>query len=720
MLILAWWAGAAPSSLNRGATPEREPSTSSLWHSMIFTETSVKEAARIYIEKGWEVVPLLPGEKSPGDKDWNKIVFRAEDFEPKDNIGIRSTKGLIDVDCDAQEVVLLAPNFLPETGAIYGRNGSPRHWLFYSSVDKTLVFTDLCKKDKKGEKATLIEIRVNHQSMAPPSNHPEGGIIQWLDDTIGEPLKIEAEKITRAVRLLASCAMVARYYNPPGARHDWGMALSGTLKQLGVTESEMIHLFQSAADFVGDGEVKDRIGTVRSTYNRAEDEPTRAGASLKELMLNGEQFAASLYKIWGKSSTNFLLDQKGERILANSQENIKKAVDKLGIGLTFNAFSQIAIVKYNGYVGPLEDRVRNRIWLDIDSKFHFRPAPDFFDVVIKDLADKNQIHPVRDYLAKLTWDKEPRIDTWLIRGAKAADTEYTRRISAMVLIAAVRRVRKPGCKFDELLVLESSQGQFKSSMLRALCPDPDWFSDDLPLNVDSKQIIERTAGKWIIEAQELSGMRKSQREHLKSMLSRQVDGPVRMAYARLPVSQPRQFIVIGTTNDHHYLQDPTGNRRFWPMRVDRFDLDLVIRERDQMWAEAAFREAEGESIRLPQSLWAHAGVQQERRRNEDPWEEIIQRNFCQEEIVRLTPADIWEALGIAIERRSDQYQQRIASIMQRFGFRSMTIKGKDGKNVRGWGKGNKPGTKSLFRPGDEEPEPEKQDEDENPEITTIH
>jgi predicted P-loop ATPase len=112
-------------------------------------------------------------------------------------------------------------------------------------------------------------------------------------------------------------------------------------------------------------------------------------------------------------------------------------------------------------------------------------------------------------------------------------------VSALPLIAAVRRVRQPGCKFDELLILESEQGALKSGALRALCPDESYFSDDLPLGVDSKLTIERTMGKWIIEASELYGCRGREVEQLKAFLSRQADGPVRLAYARLPVVVPR-------------------------------------------------------------------------------------------------------------------------------------------------------------------------------------
>jgi len=238
-------------------------------------------------------------------------------------------------------------------------------------------------------------------------------------------------------------------------------------------------------------------------------------------------------------------------------------------------------------------------------------------------------------------------------------------------------------------VLESGQGQLKSSVLRALCPEDAWFSDDLPLNVDAKQIIERTAGKWIIEAADLSGMRKSQVEQLKAMLSRQVDGPVRMAYGRLPVERPRQFIIVGTTNDHHYLQDATGNRRFWPVRVQQFDVDAIRRERDQLWAEAAHREAAGESIRLDASLYTVATKQQNRRRIDDPWEEKLRVQFGGEDYCRVPPEDLWMTIGVPVERRDDKAQRRVSTVMQSLGFRRMSVRDQKGRTVWGWGRGAK-------------------------------
>ena len=168
------------------------------------------------------------------------------------------------------------------------------------------------------------------------------------------------------------------------------------------------------------------------------------------------------------------------------------------------------------------------------------------------------------YLGGPKWDGALRLDKWLTTYFGAADTPLNNALGRKTLIAAVRRLRQPGVKFDQMLVLEGTQGAGKSRALRALAGD-NWFSDNLEIGADTKRIMEIAAGKWIIEVPELSGMNRRDVEHVKAMLSRQVD-EARLSYDRKTTKAPRQFILIGTTNASAYLHDDTGGRRFWPVR----------------------------------------------------------------------------------------------------------------------------------------------------------
>lgn len=258
---------------------------------------TVRDAAAQYLARGWQVVPLEPRGKACLHKVWQGRDYSPDEFAPDHNIGIQSTNGLVDVDNDCPEAVLFAEAFLPKTQAIYGRLSRPKsHWLYRSQIDTPTAF-----KDPIAQKV-LCEIRVKHQSMAPPSTHPNGETIEWTFPTF-EEAEVDPKFLLRCVRLVATGCMVARYYNPPGARHEWGVTLSGFLRRLSVSEVEAVKLFEIAASWAKDDKVKDRLDAVRSTYSLHEETPTTGATKLAELIGDyGKEFAAGLYKIWGEES----------------------------------------------------------------------------------------------------------------------------------------------------------------------------------------------------------------------------------------------------------------------------------------------------------------------------------------------------------------------------------------------------------------------------------
>lgn len=159
-----------------------------------------------------------------------------------------------------------------------------------------------------------------------------------------------------------------------------------------------------------------------------------------------------------------------------------------------------------------------------------------------------------------------------------------------------------------------------------------------------------------------------------------------MSYGRFSEARGRQTVFIGTTNEHKYLKDRTGNRRFLPVKTGSIDLEALRRDRDQLWAEAAKLEADGDSIVLPQELWAVAAVEQEERLEEDPWQErlaAVRGKAFGEEVRAYTTDLLSGVLGISLERQHNGHAKRLAAIMRELGWEQGKFK-VEGRTVRGF------------------------------------
>ena len=260
-------------------------------------------------------------------------------------------------------------------------------------------------------------------------------------------------------------------------------------------------------------------------------------------------------------------------------------------------------------------------WLERNHGLRVRK--DMVCDVVALIADREQFHPVRDYLAGLKWDGVPRIETWLTTYLGVPDSPMARLAGPWWLVQAVKRILVAGAKADYVLVLEGKQGAGKSTLLEALCADPVWFQDSHIDMSGGKDGPIGLRGKWICEFGELASLQRSTVEQTKAFLSRRVDR-YRPLFGRYSIDVPRQCVFAATTNDQHYLLDDTGNRRFWPVSVGLIDLEALRRDRDQIWAEAFAWHAD--DVRHWPTLEEQDLVftpEQQKRVEVEPWTEKI-------------------------------------------------------------------------------------------------
>ncbi|MGQ0628149.1 MAG: VapE domain-containing protein [Phycisphaerales bacterium] len=367
--------------------------------------------------------------------------------------------------------------------------------------------------------------------------------------------------------------------------------------------------------------------------------------------------------------------------------NARLAISKLGVRFQYDEFAErVRMSGLDGFGPDLSDNALIRLRFRIDKRFRVLFTTEMLHQVVVDVALEEKFHPVRRYLDSLVWDRRPRLASWLMVYAGAEDSMLNRAIGSITLMAAVRRVRKPGVKFDPMPILQGPQGTGKSTCWQTLAGD-EWFTDNLSLTGRSKEALEITLGRWIVEIPELAGLRRSESETVKAFQSRTEDS-ARPAYGRVTVTRPRQFILVGTANPKKYLQDRTGNRRFLPVTVGTIDLAGLRRDRDQLWAEAAYREAEGESITLPKSLWLAAEAAQDERLETHPFEECL-APVLDGVSGAVRSDDLWACLGLGTpgdRRQADN--SALGQIMARLGWNPARLRWDDGRRFYGYVKGD--------------------------------
>lgn len=280
-------------------------------------------------------------------------------------------------------------------------------------------------------------------------------------------------------------------------------------------------------------------------------------------------------------------------------------------------------------------------------------------------ARRNRRHPLREYLARLEWDRLPRLSTWLTDYLGAEDSDYVRAVGRMWMISAVVRAIEPGRQVDHMLVLEGGQGSGKSSAVRILAKD--WFLGTLP-DLRTKDAALALVGSWIVEIGELDAFRGAASTRVKDFVTQPVD-TYRPPYGRFNVRWPRSCVFVGTTNDEHWSKDPTGGRRFWPVRVEALAREALERDCDQLWAEAVHAYNAGESWWPQSDINAAISAEQEERFDVDEWEGPISSWLVGRSRDGATIGEVMSgALQIDVERWTRGDQMRVATILRRIGW----------------------------------------------------
>lgn len=318
---------------------------------------------------------------------------------------------------------------------------------------------------------------------------------------------------------------------------------------------------------------------------------------------------------------------EGNRATGPNIDLVLRFSEELRGRLRFNELTKDVVVTEgrfrNEFANTLDVAIKN--WLET----HWQ-IPASTQLVGEQMLRVARVHgswnPVKEYLEALEWDGVDRIHSWLRDYCHCPEQcdrpgcKYVEWIASKFLLGCVARAYDPGCKLDTVLVMEGVQGAKKSSCFQVL--GAPWFSDT-PIVMGDKDSRMLASSAWIIELAELASLSRSEREQQKAFLSSAWD-TFRPPYGRAVERWPRRSAFAGTTNMSEWLDDVTGNRRWWPVLVGNdIDTDGLKAVRDQLWAEARTRYLAGEEHWLSRDQDAIADHHRMRREIEDPWIGIV-------------------------------------------------------------------------------------------------
>lgn len=251
------------------------------------TRPSVKKAAQAYLRAGFAPVPIPSRKKGPVLRNWPKLRLKAPDvdryFGEGANVGLlvgEPSRGLIDIDLDSPETILIADAFLPPTRMVHGRESKPSSHRWYRVVKSpaSVKFTDVDRK------TCLLEVRsTGLQTLVPPSTHPSGEVCRWEKN--GAPAAVDTSELLSCTRLVAAGALISRLWPTRGSRHDAALALAGMLLRAGWPLEQTMAFLDVVARAAGDEEWQQRATGAKSTQDRLGAGGTATGATrLREIL----------------------------------------------------------------------------------------------------------------------------------------------------------------------------------------------------------------------------------------------------------------------------------------------------------------------------------------------------------------------------------------------------------------------------------------------------
>jgi hypothetical protein len=301
---------------------------------------------------------------------------------------------------------------------------------------------------------------------------------------------------------------------------------------------------------------------------------------------------------------------------------------------------------------------------------------------ISAFAARNARSPMLEWVQRQAWDRQPRLESWMIRHWGVEDTPFHREVAVKWLVSSCARLDKAGTKIDWIFIAIGPQGTGKTTMPEILFRGNNMVVYGHDEGKDAKMLLHAAL---CVGYDELDGMARREQSTLKAMITCREDA-FRKPYGATVDFHPRRSVLYGCGNNPSFLsEDHSGYRRYAIVKVPKLlDFEGLEAEVGQLWAEAwtlytsgacKFWEVEGASDAAEEYVVESAIAQQ--------MDAGLALLATQSKAEKFQSMMLYNAMGLDPNKVPMPQVKEIANLLKARGYETRKIK-VNGVSLRHW------------------------------------
>lgn len=590
--------------------------------------SSTSVAALEWYSKGYLTCPIVKGQKNPSTNITKWLAsFSEQQIEqhwedhPEDDVALYCSNGLVVLDADSPESQKAIED-LETKHQLYSnlKVQTKKGFHYYYRQDAGLKIKQAGHSTENNPER--IDIRCgNSYIIAPPSTNKELMVAEivpfdqlveltqaFVDDLLMHNGTAPALKLkflptagakknflpsSKNEKLLAIRALIAPL-DPDIGHDEWRNVLMAIHHATGGSEEGLTIVDEwssTGTKYEGSSEITYRW----NSFSLNSDSQITMGTiwhMLKERGLDANQILrnANLHINNGTAQFQSLVNQAGVvKALASNEfphqpigratqlpatvENFKYLVESYGVNVRYNEITKKTVID----IPHLETSVDNA---DNVKRSHIQGLCSLnnFPVSAVDslcgaLADLNRFNPVQEWIVASPWDGVDRLESFYATVIADDDFpgKFKRTLMKRWMISAVAAVfMSSGFRCRGVLTFSGKQGLGKTSWLNSLVTDDRLRNEVILtghcLDASHKDSKMTAISNWLVELGEVESTLKKELSVLKSFITNDLDA-FRRPYAAVDSTFPRRTVFFASVNDTNFLNDITGNSRWWTIPV---------------------------------------------------------------------------------------------------------------------------------------------------------